>query len=270
MPEKRKLFAKNKSKKLVEPLEEGMSESTASSSSPEISESIVSQNPNDKNSKPKVETVCQQINLPKLYYCIFLGLTGLLLSIYTCVDGITGLFMPSFLAKGELKIEKDDAAFMASIISMTMAIGRLFTIIFALKTTCKILLFFNLSMILCGYITLTFFAVHSRFITWITMAVIGSGQSSTYPLILSYIENRIVITNSVQLYLLFVSVIFLVFMPIIVGHYIDTAPMMFAYVCLGLAATALFLMLLIHATDIWKKKLIRKIKEDQQNLIDED
>lgn len=62
------------------------------------------------------------------------------------------------------------------------------------------------------------------------MFVIGSGLSSTYPLVLSYIENRIVITNTVQLYLLFASVVFLIFIPILVGHFIDTAPMVFAYI----------------------------------------
>ena len=135
------------------------------------------------------------------------------------------------------------------------------------QTTCKILLFFNLSMTLLGYITLTFFAVHSKFITWISMFVIGGGLSSTYPLILSYIENRIVITNTVQLYLLFVGVLLLMFVPVIVGHFIDTAPMMFAYINVALAATALLLMLAIHATDMWKKSLIKKIKEDQDILV---
>ena len=274
IPEKRKLFAKQKSKRIIEPLEEQSEDSQASASSPEISQSQSANNSastsNSNNSKkPKTETVCQQINLPKYYYRTFLGLTGLLLSIYTCVDGLTGMFLPSFLSKGELKIEKDEAAFMASVVYMSMATGRLFTIIFALKTTCKILLFFNLSMILLGYITLTFFAIHSKFITWIAMLVIGGGLSSTYPLVLSYIENRIVITNTVQLYLLFASVLFLVFVPIIVGHFIDTAPMMFAYVNLALAATALILMVMIHFSDVWKRKLIKKIKEDQEILVED-
>lgn len=125
-------------------------------------------------------------------------------------------------------------------------------------------------MTLLGYITLTFFAVHSKFITWISMFVIGGGLSSTYPLILSYIENRIVITNTVQLYLLFVGVLLLMFVPIIVGHFIDTAPMMFGYINVTLAGSALLLMLGIHFTDIWKKRLIKRIKEDQEILVEEE
>lgn len=135
MPEKRKLFAKQKSKKVVEQMEEQSVENSASMSSPELSQSS-SANANSSSShhkKPKVETVCQQINLPKAYYRTFLGMTGVLLSIYSCVDGLTGMFMPSFLVKGELKIEKDEAAFMSSVVYMSMATGRLFTIIFALK-----------------------------------------------------------------------------------------------------------------------------------------
>lgn len=262
------MFAKQKSKRVIEPLEEQVQDSQASSSSsPEISQSNVS---SSSSSNKKTETVCQQINLPKIYYRIFLGLTGLLLSVYSCIDGLTGAFMPYFLSKSELNIAKGDAAYMASFIYMAMATGRLFTIAFALKTTCKILLFFNLSLILIGYITLTYFAVHSIFITWIAMIVIGSGLSSTYPLVLSYIENRIVITNTVQLYLLFAGVLLQIFVPIIIGHFIDTVPVIFTYMNLFLAIVALILMLLIHATDVWKRKLIKKIKDDQANLIEED
>jgi len=268
VPEKRKLFAKQKSKKIFEPLEDQTQDSQASTSPPETSANLSSST--SSNRKLKKETVCQQINLPRSYYLTFLGLTGLLLSTYTCIDGLTGLFMPSFLSKGELKFHADEAAFMSSLINMSMAVGRVLTIIFALKITCKILLFFNLSMILLGYITLTYFAIHSKFIAWFTMIMIGFGQSSTYPLVLSYIENRIVITNTVQLYLLFASTILLIFMPIIVGHFIDTAPIMFNYFNLSLAVLALSLMLAIHFTDMWKRKLIKQIEDDRQNLVIED
>ena len=110
-----------------------MENSQASMSSTEASQSGSANQSSSSHKKPKVETVCQQINLPKAYYRTFLGMTGVLLSIYSCVDGLTGLFMPSFLAKGELNIAKDEAAFMSSIVYMSMATGRLFTIIFALK-----------------------------------------------------------------------------------------------------------------------------------------
>lgn len=119
-------------------MEEQIENSQASVSSPESSQSSSANRSQHNQSsashkKPKVETVCQQINLPKAYYRTFLGMTGVLLSIYSCVDGLTGMFMPSFLAKGELKIEKDEAAFMSSVVYMSMATGRLFTIIFALR-----------------------------------------------------------------------------------------------------------------------------------------
>lgn len=113
--------------------EQQIEDSQASVSSPEMSRSSSANQSSSTHKKPKVETVCQQINLPKAYYRTFLGMTGVLLSIYSCVDGLTGMFMPSFLAKGELKIEKDEAAFMSSVVYMSMATGRLFTIIFALR-----------------------------------------------------------------------------------------------------------------------------------------
>ena len=46
--------------------------------------------------------------------------------------------------------------------------------------------------------------------------------------------------------------------------------MMFAYINVTLAAIALLLMLAIHATDMWKKQLIKKIKDDQAILVHEE
>ena len=116
VPEKRKLFAKQKSK-IVEPLEDQFQDSQTSSNSQENSQDISAHSSSSSNKKPKTETVCQHINLPKAYYRTFLGLTGLLLSIYSCIDCMTGMFLPSFLAKSELKIQKDEAAFMSSVIN---------------------------------------------------------------------------------------------------------------------------------------------------------
>ena len=213
--------------------------------------------------KQIIETVVEQIDLPKQFYVVFLGLIGVLFMCYMCMEALVGMFLPSFLVNNKLGFEEDDAAFMESVVFVSMAMGRVFTIVFSTKITCKFMLFFNFSITLLGFFMLTFFAAHSRSIVWLSTILIGGGLSSTYPIIMSYVENRIVITNNVQLYLLLSSLVLLVFVPIIVGNSIRTAPMVFAYVCLSMAIISLSLMFIMHLVDVWKRRLIKQIKEQR-------
>ena len=212
--------------------------------------------------KPKEETVIEQIEMPRIFYVTFLGLIGVLFMCYMCMEGLIGVFLPTFL-ENAARFDRDQASYMSSVVFVAMAIGRVFTITFSMKITCKIMLFFNFSITLLGFFFLTFFAVNSSVFVWLSAILIGSGLSSTYPIILSYVENRIVITNNVQLYLLLSSLVLLVFVPVIIGHYISTVPMLFAYVNLSMAIVTLSLMVLMHLVDVWKRKLIRQIKTER-------
>lgn len=215
--------------------------------------------------KRKVETVVEQIDLPQKFYVTFLSLVGVLFMCYLCMEILVGMFLPSFMTN-ELGFEESEAASMSSVVFVSMAVGRVFTIVFSNKITCKFMLFFNFSITLLGFLMLTFFAMHSRSIIWLSSILIGAGLSSTYPIILSYVENRIVISSNVQLYLLLSSLVLLMFVPIWVGHFIQTAPMLFAYVNLTMAIVTLSLMFFMHMVDVWKRSLIKQIKEKQGNF----
>ena len=245
VPEKRKLAAKQTSKKVIE---EKVDDLERAKGMPAVEQ--------------KTETVVEQIDLPKKFYVVFLGLVGVLFTCYMCMEKLVNMFLPSFLSN-KLGFKEDEAAFMGSVVFVSMAVGRVFTIVFSTKITCKFMLFFNFSITLLGFFMLTFFAMHSRSIIWLSTILIGAGLSSTYPIIISYVENRIVITNNVQLYLLLSSLVLLVFVPIIVGNSIQTAPMLFAYMCLSMAIISLSLMFPMHLVDVWKRRLIKHIKEQR-------
>ena len=252
VPEKRILAAKQTSKKVVEepPNDFRLQNYTASNG-------FVDVLPGDE--PPKEETVIEKIDMPRIFYAVFLGLVGVLFACYACMEGLVGIFLPTFLEKAA-NFSNSQASYISSVVFVAMAVGRVFTIVFSVRITCKIMLFFNFTISLIGFLFLTFLAMYSHVWVWISAILIGCGLSSTYPIILSYVENRIVITNNVQLYLLLSSLVLQVFVPIVVGHYIRTVPMLFAYVNLGMATAALSLMLLMHMVDVWKRQLIRQIK----------
>ena len=84
------------------------------------------------------------------------------------------------------------------------------------------------------------------------------------PAILSFIEERVNVTNAVTALFAFFSTSHAVAGPLIEGRYIVSFPMIFAYVNLVSGILAVTLYVALNFTDIYKKRLLA---QQQQTLL---
>ena len=151
-------------------------------------------------------------------------------------------FIPEFASLIEPKFSDQKASFLASVACGAFAVNRLISIFVAtlIKTTTMQIISFI--MLVTGNLLLLFFANTSEVMLWTSVVIVGAGHANVNPCILSFLEERMNVTTSVCGIFLLSASVTMIAVPIVVGNFIESDPMLYVYLNLGglFACTLIF------------------------------
>jgi FHS family Na+ dependent glucose MFS transporter 1 len=162
-------------------------------------------------------------------FLVILG--SFMMCFYTGVELNAFAFFPDFAYYSSMNITKSTATFMTSIMAGAFALFRGIGILTATKITTARMLHVHFVVTTLGNVLLLLAGIISCInLTWVSIVVMGIGMSCMFPTIYSYLEERIVVTNTLTGVLFFSKEVALVVCPIIIGLNIERFPMIFVYV----------------------------------------
>lgn len=170
----------------------------------------------------------------KRYHWKLVAMGCVLLCCYTGLELSTFNFIPEFAVVIDLRLSKSKAAFLTSVMSGAFAANRFFSIIVASKIKPKKMLYMSFLMLLTGNSILLFFANTSEPMLWVGVILMGSGHSSVFPCIMSFLEQRVNVTTTVCGFFMLASAVSSGILPIVVGNYVESFPLIYVYVNLFL------------------------------------
>ena len=172
-------------------------------------------------------------NLSEGYYVYFVVMIVIIVSFQMSNEVNTTYFLTATLEKSKnLKLNQQDAAKTFAILQTVITIARFLNIFLSFKVNAVANLYFNFAAMMSGIIMLVIYLSKSLFYTKIGISLLGLGQSSTYPLLIAFVEQRITLTNRVSSIMSFSSVFGLSVSPLVIGSLIDDNPNSFVYITL--------------------------------------
>ena len=135
-------------------------------------------------------------------------------------------------------------------LSTTTTIGRIVNIFLSMKISIQTFLFINFSLMTASFLLIIIIGSYSLYGVYGGILLLGFGLSNTYPLMLSFVEERITMTDRTMAVLNFTPSVFLVIVPVVVGNFLDTDPanfMMFTLAIL-LVSLTIYIVLIVLET----------------------
>lgn len=140
-------------------------------------------------------------------------------------------FCPTFLTRlTSFDFNETEASYISVILTGCVTLGRFVNIFLSLKIETEFMIYVNFLLMLAGNLILIFFSSKSVELIWTGIGLIGLGFSSTYPLIIAFVEKRYLMSNSLSSLLEFSCLFFVCFSPIAFGHILDNIPDYFIYI----------------------------------------
>lgn len=140
-------------------------------------------------------------------------------------------FVPTFLTKlSSFNFTETEASYISIVLTGCVTIGRFLNIFLSLKIETEFMIYVNFVLMLAGNLIFVFLSDNSEALVWTAMCLVGLGFSSTYPLIIAFVEKRYLMTNSLSSLLEFSCLFFVCFSPIAFGHILDNMPTYFVYI----------------------------------------
>ena len=161
-------------------------------------------------------------------------------------------FLPVFLTKQPYSFDEIKASYISIILTGCITIGRFINIFLSLKIETEFMIYVNFLLMFTGNLILTFCGNSSTLI-WTGIGLIGTGFSSTYPLIIAFVEKRYLITNSLSSLLEFSCLFLLCVVPVAFGHIIDNIPSYFIYINTFTNLLILTLFISLHLLGSFRK-----------------
>lgn len=162
-------------------------------------------------------------------------------------------FLAKVLVKSKnLELDEETAGYVYSILAFMINIGRFLNIFIAFRLNTVINLYFNFIAMFGGCLILMFFIQSNLFWVKIGIALLGVGYSSTYPLIITFVEQRISLTNRISSIMAFSSVLGLCISPFIVGHFIDANPISFIYITFLITMISIICFSFLYAVEVMR------------------
>lgn len=200
-------------------------------------------------------------------YCILLIVWGSMISCCYCGVEITTFgFFPEFavVIGRRLHLLKSDAALMASAMSAAFTVNRVICIAVATYISPVNMILISIAMLMIGNVLLLVFANSSLIILWLAVIVIGAGHSSVNPCLMSLIEKRMNVTNTVCGFFMLSSYLSSLILPILMGSFIEDHPLVFVDCNIALLCMTLVFLAALLMTDHWFRR--RKTGSQEQQL----
>lgn len=160
------------------------------------------------------------------------------------------------MSKSPLGLDHDEAGYVSSILQIMVTCARFVNIFLSFKVNTVVNLYFNYIVMIAGCITMMLYIDTNLFAVKIGIALLGLGYGSTYPLLITFVEQRITLTNRISSVMAFSSVFVLCISPFIVGNYIDAHPVSFVYITLAVAILALSFFTFLHVMEVFRRRKI--------------
>lgn len=149
---------------------------------------------------------------------------------YCGMELITFQFLPKFGQNSDLKLSEQYSAYVLTGMTVAFATGRGSAIFLVFKISPKILLCFNITLIIVANVILLVWANSSLYFFWTASIIFGFGFSSSYASFAASIERHLNITNFIGSMILVSAYGLPVIYPLIVGSFIETNPVVLCYV----------------------------------------
>ncbi|KAI1290837.1 Major facilitator superfamily domain-containing protein 4A [Halotydeus destructor] len=195
-----------------------------------------------------------QTEFTNQYYYTVLSSAAILLCFQGGQENNSGNYLQTFATNVNTEIDQADASYMASIFFMAFAGSRFVSIALALKFSTVIMIWIDVILIIVGNIIIFFCATTSVTGLWIGVIVMGIGFSSCFPGVLSFLEERITVTDKVSGILNCFVALHVIATPFVQGVYLEKFPMIFSYINLVSSVTVLICFGILYSTDFSSNK----------------
>ena len=241
----------------VRSLAKSIDRQTSSSSTPSPPPSPSTSSPtatNNPEAAPLVASV-----FPKSYLLTVILLGALILCFETGIEINSFSYLQTFVVHVDLKLSKSTGAYMVSVIRGSYMISRGLNIFLAAKFNPKFLLMIDFALIAVGNTLLLIFANSDQTMIWIGIILMGFGFSPVYPMVYSFLEERINVTNTVCGFFMFSSALMTIVNPLIEGKFIEEYPLIYVYINIGCLAVCFMTFIWLITTDRTRSKAIGKL-----------
>lgn len=148
-------------------------------------------------------------------------------------------FAPTAFQYMEIKMEASETAKMSSILSGAYTFGRLFSAVVSLKLAPDYIIMYHFVIIAFAQVFL-FLVRHNQTLIFVGTALLGFGFSAMWPAILGFTQRHLRLSNKAGSVLFFSAGVMSLFTPLIVGHFINTYPLvLFLFELIYLAVAVL-------------------------------
>lgn len=138
-------------------------------------------------------------NLSQGYYLFFVAMIVVIVTFEVANEVSAITFLPAVLTKTHgLNLDPEHAGYVYSILQFVITAVRFVNIFLSFKVNTVANLYFNFFAMFVGTVILMIFLQSSLLMVEIGIGLLGLGYSSTYPLMITFVEQRISLTNRVS------------------------------------------------------------------------
>lgn len=204
----------------------------------------------------------EEAKLPSYYKKSVIFLFCIVLLCFNAIDQTLSLFLSTYLNnRHDLAISVSLQSSFYSYLAITNTIGKLFSLVLIWYIHQKVYLFMNWSFILIGILLMNFVTIDTIYILKISLLLIGAGISSTYPLIFTLANKRVLITSKTQTIFLIAIVSQMLYLPIVFGSYIETYTQIFNLFLNVFASIAVTTIIIFHFVDLKRTYFLRQTNQ---------
>ncbi|KAI1290836.1 Major facilitator superfamily domain-containing protein 4B [Halotydeus destructor] len=201
-------------------------------------------------------------SLPKSYYYTVILSGAILLCFEGGIELNAGSYLQTFAHNVNPNISISEASYLGSGFYAAFAVSRVVNIFLALKLRTVVMIWIDVILIVLGTVIIFLTAATSVTGLWIGVVVMGIGFSSCWPGVFSFVEERISVTDTISGIFNFFTGLHPIAAPFLQGLYIQTFPMIFAYINLVSAITVVLSFIVLHSTDFTKAKILRGARNE--------
>ena len=171
------------------------------------------------------ETLCHN----KCYNMAAVMFGALLYATQISIDLNTISYLPQFLMNLDPPTSKEKATLMLNILIAVMSVSLMLTIFVSTRVKVHYMLYISYTIILAGNLMLLAFATTSETTTWLSVAILGMGHSCVCNGILSFMEQKINVTNFITGLMMAASSATSIGMSLTMGQLVESFPFIFVY-----------------------------------------
>lgn len=152
---------------------------------------------------------------------------------------------PSFAVMSDLKLSKETGVTLVSVFWGTFTSYRLVFLLFLMFTSADRAKMLNVILLIASVIVLTPHASHNETLLWIGIVLLGFGFCPLFAATYGGLSNYFTVTNKLTSAFFLSSCFGRLIYPLIVGHYLNSMPIIFIYAIAALTLSACMLTLII-------------------------